>query len=75
MNAYRNSSHSAETRNAYSTFDGERLVEDIIRAKEDGKGQFPVWYKEINSAMADQVNFDSQVHQVVLVEGLYVLMD
>jgi pantothenate kinase len=75
MNGYRNSTHSEETRNAESTFDGERLLEDVLRAKEKGQGQFPAWHKEINSVIPDQINYDSQVHQIVLVEGLYVLLD
>lgn len=75
MNAYRNMLHCDELKNAYVTFDSNQFVYDVMNAKAIGKGNFPTWNKDFQRAIPDQVEYDSNIHQIVLVEGLYVLLE
>lgn len=62
-------------RGAEFTFDATRFVNDIFNAKRDGKARFPDFDHAKKDPEENKINFDSQIHQVVIVEGLYVLLN
>lgn len=62
-------------RGAEFTFDAERFVKDIKQAENDGIGSFPDFDHAKKDPEEGKIKFDRTVHQVVLVEGLYVLLN
>jgi pantothenate kinase len=62
-------------RGAEFTFDAYRFVKDITAAKEEGVASFPDFDHAMGDPEENKINFDSSKHQVVIVEGLYVLLD
>ena len=48
------------------------MVKDLRQAKEQGKGSFPVYSREISDPVPDSEQL-KQTHEVVIVEGLYFL--
>ena len=64
-----------EIRGSPETFNAEKFVKDINEAHETGKGNFPSFDVIKQDPIPNQIEFDSQIHQIVLVEGLYTLLD
>lgn len=62
-------------RGAAFTFDAEKFVTDIKDAKESGEGLFPGFDHAVGDPEEGKIHFDRAEHQIVLVEGLYVLLN
>jgi len=50
-------------------------VEDIKKAREAGKASFPGFDHAEKDPVEGKYEFDSKKHEVVLVEGLYILLE
>ena len=61
-------------RGAAFTFNAERFVQDMIKAKEQQKFDFPSFDHGRGDPEEEKIDFDGQIHEVVIVEGLYVLL-
>jgi pantothenate kinase len=59
-------------RGAPWTFDIDRIEKDLRKAKKDHEGSFPVYSRDISDPVPDGVQL-KKTHEVVIVEGLYVL--
>lgn len=59
-------------RGAPWTFDVEKIERDLRRAKKDREGSFPMYSREISDPVEDAEHL-KKTHEVVIVEGLYVL--
>lgn len=55
------------------TFDAERCVELLVKAKEDMQASFPIYDRTISDPVDGGVEL-LRSHKIVLVEGLYVLL-
>lgn len=66
--------HAHARRGAEFTFDAQRFVNDISQAVKSGKASFPDFDHAKKDPEEGKIVFDSKKHQVVLVEGLYVLL-
>lgn len=62
-------------RGAEFTFDAKRFVKDIEAAYHDGHAVFPDFDHAKKDPEEGKIEYDSKKHQVVLVEGLYVLLN
>jgi len=62
-------------RGAEFTFDAQRFVKDLKRAQATGEGSFPDFDHAKKDPEENKIKFDCKKHQVVLVEGLYVLLN
>ena len=62
-------------RGAAFTFDAKKFVTDIKAAKERGAGLFPGFDHAVADPEEGKISFNSTEHQIVLVEGLYVLLN
>lgn len=62
-------------RGAEFTFDAQRFVKDLKHAQATGEGSFPDFDHAKKDPEEDKIKFDGKKHQVVLVEGLYVLLN
>ena len=64
-----------EQRGAPHTFYTNKYLEDIRNAQMVGYGGFPCYSHKKQDPTGHRAYFDGDKHKVVLVEGLYVLMD
>ena len=67
--------HAHARRGAEFTFDSQRFVDEVREAKESGKAQFPSFDHAKKDPEENQIIFDSENDQVVIIEGLYVLLN
>lgn len=67
--------HAHARRGAEFTFDAYKFVKDVKAGFENGKGSFPDFDHAKKDPEQDKILFDKQNQKVVLVEGLYVLLD
>jgi len=61
-------------RGAEFTFNGARFVIDITKAANSGEASFPSFDHAKKDPEEDKIKLDKE-HELVLVEGLYVLLD
>lgn len=62
-------------RGAEFTFDADRFVKDMKKAAVYGVASFPSFDHAKKDPEQHMINFDKDQHQVVIVEGLYVLLE
>ena len=62
-------------RGAEFTFDASRFVRDIKQAYNDGIASFPDFDHAKKDPEEGKINFDAKMHRIVLIEGLYVLLN
>lgn len=60
-------------RGAPWTFDSKKCYHDLVQAKQDGHASLPFYDRDLSDPVPDSVHLYS-THQIVLVEGLYLLM-
>lgn len=59
-------------RGAPWTFDVQKISKDLAKAKKEREGSFPIYSRDISDPVEDGVQLNKS-HEVVIVEGLYVL--
>jgi len=59
-------------RGAEFTFNSNKFVKDIIAAKKAGKFLFPSFDHAKKDPEEGKIKFDSLLHKIVIIEGLYV---
>lgn len=67
--------HAHARRGAEFTFDSAKFVKDVKAGFESGSGSFPDFDHAKKDPEEGKIHYDSQKQKVVLVEGLYVLLN
>lgn len=62
-------------RGAEFTFDAARFVKEIKQAASSDEASFPSFDHAKKDPEENMINYDKAKHQVVIVEGLYVLLE
>lgn len=67
--------HAHARRGAEFTFDADRFVKEVKLAKKFGVSSFPSFDHAKKDPEQGSIQFDGKKHEVVIIEGLYVLLD
>ena len=67
--------HAHARRGAEFTFDSQKFVKDVKAGFHKGQGSFPDFDHAKKDPEEGKIVYDSSKQKVVLVEGLYVLLD
>ena len=67
--------HAHARRGAPFTFNAQKFVDDVSEAKRNGHGMFPGFDHAKGDPEADKICFVKEIHDIVIVEGLYVLSE
>lgn len=62
-------------RGAPFTFDAERFVRDLAAARATGSGRFPSFDHAAGDPIENDIQLIANQHQIVIVEGNYLLLD
>ena len=75
LSRFPNATEAFARRGAHWTFDGSAFVEKLRLLKASGSGSFPSFSHGSGDPVPDDVMVALEKHQVVLVEGNYLLLD
>jgi pantothenate kinase len=64
-----------DRRGAEFTFDSVRFVRDMIQAKINKEAKFPSFDHALKDPVEEDIGYNSNAHDLLIVEGLYVLLD
>ena len=62
-----------QMRGSHFTFNVEKLLQDLQEAKDKGVKDFQIFDYKKKDPVPNQIHFDKKKHQIVFVEGLFIL--